>query len=184
MKTCCLCNKEIVSGKILCLECSEKVMEEYPTETFEGVVLKWEELGFKVEIERDVMQLTGEENSITIDLVGLEVWIEEWASLKVLDLINKTLKTVRMKNEDDNIQIPVKIQTIDKYNFNSIEPHEFYKIFAEEYVKQQDKQFLEGIQKLYRIVYGVYVPLEVITEKFNTLLYKEDKDEQIPKSIR
>ena len=177
MKTCCVCNKEIVSGKIICLECSEKVMEEYPTETFEGVVLKWEELGFKVEIERDVMQLTGEENSITIDLVGLEVWIDEWASLKVLELINKTLKIARMKNEEDNIQIPVKIQTVYEHDFGSIEPHEFYKKFAEEFVKEQDKQFLEGIQKLYSIVYGVYVPLEVIIEKFNTLLYKEDEDE-------
>lgn len=175
MKTCCVCNKEIASGKIICLECSEKVMEEYPTETFEGVVLKWEELGFKVEIERDVMQLTGEENSITIDLVGLEVWIEEWVSLKVLELINKTLKIARMKNEDT--QIPVKVQTVYEHDFNSIEPHEFYEKFAEEYVKEQDKQFLEGIQKLYSIVYGVYVPIEVITEKFNTLLYKGDKDE-------
>lgn len=94
MKTCCVCNKEIASGKIICLECSEKVMEEYPNETFEGVVLKWEELGFKVEIERDVMQLTGEENSITIDLVGSEVWIEEWVSSQVLELINKTLEVI------------------------------------------------------------------------------------------
>lgn len=180
MKTCCVCNKEISSGKIICLECSEKVMEEYQAETFDGLVLKWEELGFNVEIERDVMQLTGEENSITIDLVGLVVWIEEWVSLQVLELINKTLKIARMKNEDDNIQIPVKVQTVYEHDFNSIEPHEFYKKFAEEFVKEvkeQDKQFLEGIQKLYLIVYGVYVPIEVIIEKFNTLLYKEDKDE-------
>lgn len=71
----------------------------FRTPNEQEVIKEWEELGYTVEIDikREVMQITGEENSITVDLTAKEFWIEKWISYKIFTLLYKTMEA--LKNE-------------------------------------------------------------------------------------
>lgn len=73
-------------------------------ETIELLCKKWENAGYKLEIDDDVLYIKNREigyDFIIIDLGKQEIWFDEWIGYDIFNLLCKTLKILDWSKEDE-----------------------------------------------------------------------------------